>query len=446
MVSMNKHKQSGSVSLFIVVLTAMLITIITVSFVRIMILDQQQASSNDLSQSAYDSAQAGVEDAKRALLLFQTICNNNLSDCAAAANAIDSSADGGGLACNKAVQTLKDVKAVSTTIGSNVKEVKVQTNASGDNQARLDQAYTCLKIYLKTDNYLGNLINNESDTIPLIGTGAFDVVQIQWFGVKDVKPGEVVLAGDAANPTPLLYNWDLKQPPVLRAQFIQIANTGFDVTSFDASVDDNGSNTLFLYPSAAGLTQKNLITADIRRQQTSAPQQILCANNFISYSCMVQIKLPKLISSADHSLFLRLNSIFNSTDYQITLYNSNNMDDDEDNIKFNGVQPLIDSTGRANDYFRRVLTRVELTDGSFPYPQAEIDISGNFCKNISVTNIASEFNMDAFDSSLGASKCKKLSLNPPPVVPDPPDDPDDSEPDPGPDPDPPPDEPRFYPY
>ena len=99
----NSYSQRGAVSLFIVVFAALLITIVTVSFVRIMLQDQQQATTTDLSQSAYDSAQAGVEDAKRALLKYQDICNSG-GNCLTAANIINSNV------CNTAIiETLQDV-------------------------------------------------------------------------------------------------------------------------------------------------------------------------------------------------------------------------------------------------------------------------------------------------------------------------------------------------
>ena len=57
---MDKRKESGAASLFAVIFSAMLLTILAAGFVKLMLKDQQQAINNDLSQSAYDAALAGV--------------------------------------------------------------------------------------------------------------------------------------------------------------------------------------------------------------------------------------------------------------------------------------------------------------------------------------------------------------------------------------------------
>ena len=58
----------GSTSIIVTIFAMLLFSIIVVGFVRLTLSEAGQTSKSDLSKSAYDSALAGVEDAKVALL------------------------------------------------------------------------------------------------------------------------------------------------------------------------------------------------------------------------------------------------------------------------------------------------------------------------------------------------------------------------------------------
>jgi hypothetical protein len=72
--------------------------------------------------------------------------------------------------------------------------------------------------------------------------------------------------------------------------------------------------------------------------------------------------------------------MYNSTSYSVKLLKG------VDVVQFDGVLPAVDSTGRANDIFRRVSSRVEMNPINFPYPDAAVDITGSLCKNFTVTD------------------------------------------------------------
>ena len=378
-------KQYGAVSLFIVVFTALLITVVTISFVKIMTKDQQQATATDLSQSAYDSAEAGVEDAKRALIKYRNVCANG-GDCAAATKAISS------LECNDAVSILGDV-ASNESNG----EIKVQT---GDSNS-LDQAYTCLKITLNTDDYAGILDKDGSKIIPISGVSDFDRIKIEWFSAKDLSSLDQAVTLTTGAGTPLLSQsvWALNQPSIIRAQLIQYKTSGFSLSDFDNLSDKGSNNTLFLYPSKLTLTNVPNFSDNNRKTATVTPTLATCVDIKTTpqtYACSMTIRLPKPVVSADHEQFLNLTSLYKSAHFRVTLSDENGK-----SVKFNGVQPLIDSTGRANDLFRRVQARVETADSDFPYPQAAVDISGSFCKNFIITDDVNDY----FSGATGTNAC-----------------------------------------
>lgn len=383
-------------SLFVVIFATLLITVLTISFVRIMIQSQQQASAADLSQSAYDSAQVGVEDAKRAIIRYQTMCANGESDCLNSSKI--SSPD-----CNIAVSQLSDVEDEGD-------EIQVKTGSADT----LAQAYTCVIINPQTENYLGVLGADASKFIPLVGASDFNTIKIDWFNSKDLPCNSNIngctgAAFDVDVPIsiykPLLQknSWNdtaaPNRPSIMRAQLIEHINTDFLLTDFEGaseSVNKGSNNTLFLYPSNINGSPKFIFDERKTNKLESSPTFVKCSNSLASggYACSAIIPLPNPVTNKDRSVYLNLKSFYRQSNYKITLINSLSGNCDSTSavgcVKFDGVQISIDSTGRANDIFRRVQSRVEPTN-NFPYPENAIDLRDNLCKVFGVTDNPDEF-------------------------------------------------------
>lgn len=381
MVMITRRHESGAVSLFIVIFAMLLITIVTVSFIRLSLKDQQQSSASDLSQSAYDSAVAGTEDAKRALIYYRTVCSNGDAKCAAVTSALNSST------CNEG---LKNVVSVTPN-----KEVQVQQSQSS-NDTQLNQAYTCVTIDLQTVDYLAPVEANTSRLIPLKSTAPFTTVKIEWYTAKDLGAAgtAVNLLSDTSATQPLYKqaNWSVNTPSLLRTQLMQFGSD-FTLDSFDAgNTLNSNANTIFLYPTgrsgiARTVTQNwNIAQEDIRKTPIGSPQPTQCSGDLAGggYACSVTLTLPQAIgaSSNDRTAYLRLTPLYNGAHFRVSLGGG---------ALFDGVQPSIDSTGRANDQYRRVESRVDLVDTTFPFPEATIDLTGNLCKDFLVTNRTADF-------------------------------------------------------
>lgn len=383
-----RSRQSGAVSLFVVIFAALLVTIVTVGFIQLMLRDQQQATTSDLSQSAYDSAQAGVEDAKRLLLLDQA-CRNGAApssvNCTAVASALTPVAGQTETSCDTLVK--------AGLVGETNNETIIQQSET-DNAAKLDQAYTCVKVSVNTDDYRNQLDVNTSEVVPLTGESEFDSVELSWFSRDDVASSTAdpsisfpATGADVSLP-PVGSRWQVNSPALVRSELMQLGS-GFTLSDFNDNADGNRSNasTLFLYPSATGLAEKDF-ALDARRSGTSAPQQAKCNASFVDgeYACTVTLKLPNPIngSNAERNAYLRLSALYNGAHYRLRLKNGSEY------VKFNGVQPEVDSTGRANSVFRRVKARVVLK-GDFTHPEAALDMQGNLCKNFTVTDAESGY-------------------------------------------------------
>lgn len=383
----NSRQDRGAVSLFVVIFSAMLMTIVTVGFLQIMLKDQQQATAVDLSQSAYDSAQAGVEDAKRLLLLAQACEHGSAAsgvNCENIENAV-TPLDG-------RPDTECDTLAAAGLVSQTSDEETIIQQSDGDDA--LNQAYTCVKITMDTADYKGDVSINSSQLVPLSGVSEFDSIEISWFAREDMPNSEGSLDIDfptsgADTSLPRVgSSWQDNSPAMLRAQLIQTGSS-FELSDFnDSQGGGSNSNSLFLYPSATGIPDLDF-ALDGRRDRGGGPEQVLCQSSLANteYACSVRIDLPDPIdgSEDERQAFLRLGALYNDTHYNIQLFDGSSL------VRFDGVQPKVDSTGRANDMFRRVESRIEL-QSAFTYPEAAVDIVGDLCKNFIVTDEEGDYN------------------------------------------------------
>lgn len=384
--------QRGGVSLFIVIFSTLLITVLTLSFIRLMVRDQQQASDSDLSQSAYDSATSGVEDAKRALLRYQQLgCENDPTGsnaCKQLTGAFNSGS----------CYTLQNTGIVGVPTAS--VETPIETTTSGSQT--MNQAYTCVTVNMDTPNYVGTLKAGNSTIVPLTTADSLSSIELSWFTYDDFS-GSVPSANRTvsleANPNTPLYaaggsktnTWPKNRPSVVRAQLMQFADSGFTLSDFDnESGNKSDANTLFLYPLSVGATDTSFLN-DTRRDSANSPVVVNCNPSSLLtriYACTEKISLPDPINggvSPNRKAYLRLSALYNDMHYQVKLIN-----DKGAYTTFNDVQPSVDSTGRANDLFRRVQSRIDLT-GTFSYPDAAVETAGNFCKNFLVTDNPSDY-------------------------------------------------------
>ncbi len=377
---MNVHhnRQAGFVSLFSVIFFMLLITVLTVSFLRLMILEQQQSLDNDLSDSAKASAQSGLEDGKRAILKYQGLAGGDPLK-AQLATALNSTA------CD----AITGSAPITSALGINA-----TGNAVGN--AQLNQYYTCLNVQLNTSDYLGQEPAGQSDFIPLHAgpSDVFDQIKISWHLLSstvgtdgDGQPGGLAPSTTLLpliNPTVPSNSWTQQRYPA----YLRVQLYGYPSGSFDRSGLTQRSRTVFLVPSTSGPAVVDLGTADgtpgVFDSAKAAPTPAVCSpafTNYGSYDCNATLSLPAGLPSPGNTYFLRVTPIYGQTHFRVQLYHSS----PGNVINFNEVQPVIDATGRANDVYRRLQARVRL-DTVGQVPEYVVESADTICKNEEITS------------------------------------------------------------
>jgi len=364
---MSRLSKKGMVSITVVMFTSLLLIVVSVGFIRIMSQEENRASDNNLSQSAYDSAVSGVEDAKRVI----TACNNGSAQACAAI---------GNRQCNT-VQAAGIVASVTDT--------KVSIRSNGMPQDERGQSYTCVMISSRTDDVKYTLEEGVSEVIPLTSTADSRYVKVQWtLRGEDMTEIRSPNDWDAAH-LPRKDAWGVNAPALLRVQLV-VPQSG---TITQGEFDSNQVVTVFLRPNAVveKIPSRNTVVLDVARAANSEdnvtvnPRPIACSAaefNANQYACSAYLDLgdSRLVRAGSKMAYMRVTSLYTRTQFRASFQDTS----DATVAQFDGVQPIVDSTGRTGDVYRRVLSRVS-PDRSFDFPEYAVDITGSLCKDFSVT-------------------------------------------------------------
>ena len=208
----NRKFKKGAASFYIVAFSTLILMILATSFAAVIISEITRTSNDDLSQSAYDSAMAGVEDAKLAFYSYR--------NCVAQGDAMNAE-------CRGIVDKMneQDCDMVSDILGRTTVEgggvIIQETNVSNNMQ----QAYTCVEIDDSLEEYASSLsTSNMIDVIePKFDDGVtaaqIGEIQVNWYEDQ----GKVKTYADYSNPITFQSDSDkIPNPPVLFVAVLQI--------------------------------------------------------------------------------------------------------------------------------------------------------------------------------------------------------------------------------
>lgn len=403
--------KKGAASLYVVVFATILFGVITLSFVRIILSEGDQSSKDDLSRSAYDSALAGVEDAKIMVNRYYKCLSENRSDCSQY-NVFSSDyeiqnpnfcKDGFPLA-----KALYGQDYVNRNSGSdNPSEIKIQESSSENNS---DQAYTCVIVQDTVPDYRGTLTDDtRTKTIPLgvnrdnSDTTLSQVSQVVFKWYSQTNQGSNNTSFNLADNDELKTFAAKTNPPTISLTLIRtpkninLRDINYDPALPNENIANNTGNSVLystmIFVPSQGTTNNNIAAGDIIKagdafsggaSNKQSPFPVLCTKNN-EFACTVTLDVAGLIGDSDNVMVVVSLPYGDSfTDFALEMKNGRG-----ETIELKGVQVSVDSTGRTNQLYRRVETRLDPADLFFPYPQYALELGdggdNSFKKNFWVT-------------------------------------------------------------
>lgn len=389
-------KKRGVASFYIVAIATLMLLIIVSSFATLIVSEMTRTSNADLSQSAYDAAMAGVEDAKLAYINYMNCKRAGYSASRPEPVLLSDKVDVA-VACGKIIawmesdQSSSSCDMVAMMLGRSVVEdgagggvgVAINENntddASGGNN--MQQYYTCVTI----DN-----------------TPTKEVREISAYQTVVFKP---VFDGDSYDSIDAIkIDWERNNDKPLNLS-VSIVQTGESSKNnmgsfrFPSQDEDKytGTNTgtVFLEPCQTSDNCNNSVTINAEtvmgsndKKPTKEPIKVGCGET----DCTVIIKLPRPYDGGNRSDFEVVITGYGeaSGGNEVAIEYCKALCESDENGKISLAsvvnQFVVDSTGRANDLYKRVRVTLDADGGGDSIVKGPLMLGdGGLVKNVKPT-------------------------------------------------------------
>lgn len=369
MISCHTEKE-GAASLYVVVFATILFGVIALSFLRIVLSELSQSSNDELSQSAYDSALAGVEDAKIAVnKYYQCVSNPSGAECARYLNMQSGSTANDGAIFNG---NCEDFKIKSLLYPSSTdSEVKIQESVSNNS----DQAYTCVILKNVVPDYRSTLTSDNRTRVIPLGIGSTSLSRVRQIELRWYSEINGTVFSNLNSDMTFSDKNNASTPPTISLSLLRTGPV-FNLDNFNNSTSTDYSTMVFLPTTnnVSNTVSRVNIEAAGNSDNRHDPFAVHCEH--AEFACTVTLNLddgsgvPFFAAGGNAMLVVSMPYGDLVTDFAVTL-----KDGKGDIINFENVQVSVDSTGRANQLYRRVETRLDPADLFFPYPEYEVELS-----------------------------------------------------------------------
>ena len=358
MLSKFKKHETGAASLLVVMFMTIILTIVTIGFLRIALNEQRISTDDDLTSRAFFEAESGIEDARRAI---QETLSGTLTDA--------------------------QLNADNCDVPTPARYTDVLSST-----AEFDIGYSCMLIDYTPESIRSDLSSaNQTRQYQIIpineggGTTNIRNIRLQWHmdapaptGDGDVGAG-VNLRGNQTN-IPRYGNWSF--PAMMHVSFINYPAGNFgraDIIDSDMWISPgNGSGSTNPQRIFNG-GGSNSINPSVDGEVLVAS----CANNNNDFSCTMDFFFNSLPPS--RRLEVRITNLYRPTSLEMTMTAVNG-----DPLLFDEAQAVVDVTGRAGAVYRRVEAVLDLSTPDL-LPEFAIQTASDICKDFAFTDDPLQF-------------------------------------------------------